>query len=389
MFIKRKIEPFLIQRSKEYPAIAIMGPRQSGKTTLAKHIFPNHKYLNLEDFELREYATKDPKGFLKLYANDHGLILDEIQRVPNLTSYIQLSVDENRIPGYFVLTGSQNILIGNKISQSLAGRIAIITLLPFCIQELKEAGIISSAAEELIFKGNYPPIYANNIEPSSWYKNYINTYVEKDIKQIQNVEKLSEFRRFMALCAGRIGQVLNISSLATDASITVNTANSWLSLLEESYIIYLLKPHYQNFSKRVIKAPKIYFYDTGLACSLLGIDNLTNLNTHYLRGGLFESLIISEFYKNFYNLDKNPKVNFWRDNHGHELDAIIEKGNELVAIEIKAGKTINSDFFKGLKFWHELTKIDQKQSFIIYGGDSKQLRSEGMVLPWIDTYEII
>jgi uncharacterized protein len=384
VFIKRKIEEVLVKRSKEYPVLAIMGPRQSGKTTIARKIFDKHTYLNLEEFDLQEYASKDPKGFLERYANDHGLILDEIQRVPNLTSYIQVQVDENRVPGYFVITGSQNILMGNRVSQSLAGRVAIITLLPLSIQELSDAGLLPNQPEELIYKGCYPSIYAHQVDINNWYKNYINTYLEKDIRQMQNIAKLSDFRRFMGLCAGRIGQILNVSSLATDTGVSVNTVKGWLSLLEESYILFLLQPHYKNFSKRLIKSPKIYFYDTGLARSLLKIENENDLYNHYLRGGLFESLIISELYKDSYNRDKQPNIYFWRNQSGNELDVILERALELIPVEIKAGHTVNENFFKGLKYWHTLTGDDPKKGYIIYAGDENQIRSYGNVVSWRD-----
>ncbi|HVX01090.1 MAG TPA: ATP-binding protein, partial [Candidatus Babeliaceae bacterium] len=361
--------------------VAVLGPRQSGKTTLVRNTFGQHKYISLENLDLREIATHDPRQFLESNRNEHGIILDEFQNVPTLLSYIQTYVDQEKLKGYFILTGSQNFLVNQAISQTLAGRIAILTLLPLSIKELKESHILPGI-DELIFNGCYPRIYGENVLPSVFYPSYTLTYIERDVRQITQVTDLTAFKRFVQLCAGRIGQFLNISSLATDCGISQATAKAWLSLLEASYIIFLLQPHYQNFSKRLIKTPKLYFYDTGLACSLLGLDMASQVSTHYLRGALFESLIISDLYKCFYNTARAPRLYFWRDNHGHEIDCIIEKGQHLMPIEIKASRTIHLDFFKGLQYWLNLAGTDKRDSFVIYGGDNYFTLSNGTIVSW-------
>ncbi|MEX2438247.1 MAG: ATP-binding protein, partial [Candidatus Babeliales bacterium] len=297
MFIPRDISKDIEKTAQSMPIIGIFGPRQSGKSTLAKKIFSKHAYVNFEDIETRMNAEKDGKYFLLEYANEYGIIIDEAQRVPDIFSYIQVVSDENPRPGYFILTGSQNYLLMQSISQSLAGRIALFTLLPFSIHELKSK-LLPNEYETCIFTGFYPSIIAEKKDPTMWYKNYISTYVERDVRQLINVSQLSNFRKFMGLCAGRIGQLLNFSSLANDCGISVNTVKSWLSILETSYIIFLLQPHHKNFNKRLIKSPKLFFYDPGLACSILGIKNEKEIMHHYLRGGLFETMMISDLYKN-------------------------------------------------------------------------------------------
>jgi len=276
--IKRQIQEKLIQLSGQFPVVAVVGPRQSGKTTLVKMTFKDKSFLNLEEPDTRLFAQNDPRSFLS--TSKSGLIIDEAQRVPDLFSYIQSIVDENKAPGSFIITGSHNFLMQEKISQTLAGRVAILTLLPFSIDELRGEDTLEDFST-YIFKGFYPPIYDRKIEPSDWYPNYIRTYLERDVRLIKNIPDLNSFTLFVKLCAGRIGQLLNLSSLAVEAGISVNTAKSWLSVLEASYIIYRLEPHFQNFNKRLVKMPKLYFYDTGLACSLLGLESVTQINTHY------------------------------------------------------------------------------------------------------------
>jgi len=380
--IKRELESRLRQVAQQLPVVALLGPRQSGKTTLARSTFQDHKYISLENLDMRDIAQKDPHQFLELYRNPHGIILDEFQNVPTLLSYIQTYVDQEKLKGYFILTGSQNFLVNEAISQTLAGRIAILTLLPLSILELRDAKILPTSPEELIFKGSYPRIYAENVLPDIFYPSYILTYIERDVRQITKVTDLTTFKRFIQLCAGRIGQLLNISSLATDAGISVPTARSWLSLLEASYIIFLLQPHYRNFSKRLIKSPKLYFYDTGLASSLLGIESAEQVGTHYLRGGLFECLVVSDMYKHYYNTGKQPRIYFWRDNHGHEVDCIMEKGQRLVPIEIKASRTIQRDYFSGLDYWNKLAQQGNSSSFVVYAGDDYLPLKDGTILSW-------
>ena len=315
-------------------------------------------------------------------SNDYGVILDEIQHVPGILSYIQTNVDLDYKPGYFILTGSQNFLVNQPISQTLAGRISIHTLLPLSVHELSEAQVLPAIPEEALFKGFYPIIYSRDYDPTQWYADYIRTYLERDVRTIAAVSDLSTFRRFMKLCAGRTGQLINFTSLANDCGISTPTAKQWLSILEASYIVFLLQPHYQNFSKRLVKSPKLFFYDTGLAASLLDIESSKQIDTHYLRGGLFESFVIAELYKSFYNADKVPHLYFWRDKTGHEVDCIIELGQYLFPLEVKAGSTINPSYFESLTFWNTLAQADPVDSFLVYTGNESYQRSLGTVISW-------
>jgi predicted AAA+ superfamily ATPase len=378
--IKRIISDKLKKLSLKFPVVSVVGPRQSGKTTLAKSVFPKADYVSLEDPDIREFAVKDPRGFLANH--NKSVIIDEVQRVPNLFSYIQSIVDKKKTAGQFILTGSQNILLHQNISQTLAGRVAILKLLPFSLEELENSVYKMKQSEEYMIKGFYPRIYDKRIQPADWYPNYIQTYVERDVRLIKNISDLMTFQKFVKMCAGRIGQILNLSSLGNDCGINHNTAKDWLSILESSYIIFLLKPYYKNFNKRLIKMPKLYFYDTGLASSLLGIQNKNQLNTHYLKGSLFESFILSEMVKNMFNKGIEPNYYYWRDKVGHEIDCIAEKANGTLQIEIKSGKTIADDYFIGLKYWAKLTKNGNKNSYLIYNGDEDQKRTYANVVSW-------
>jgi uncharacterized protein len=380
--ISRQLTPSLRKAAQSLPVVAVLGPRQSGKTTLVRDTFASYRYVSLEDRDARKFALEDPRGFLRAHHNEQGIILDEFQQVPEILSYIQTYVDEYQRPGYFILTGSQNFLLNQAITQTLAGRIALLTLLPLSIAELKHNHRLQAQMEELVLKGEYPRIYAQSLDPVTWYRDYIQTYLERDVRSITNITDLTRFQDFVQLCAGRIGQLVNISSLANDAGVDVRTAKSWLSLLEASYLMFTLQPHHKNFSKRLIKSPKIYFYDTGLACSLLGIESEAQLRSHYLRGGLVENLIISELMKNYYNLNRKPRLYFWRDSTGHEIDCLIEQAERLIPIEIKAGMTINSDFFDGLSYWHTLTEGVYPRGYVVYGGLQNQERSLGTVVSW-------
>lgn len=379
--IKRALLPHLLEDAKTNPVLAILGPRQSGKTTLARAAFSEHTYISLEDLDNRAFAKTDPRGFLKKYKNDAGLILDEVQHVPDIISYIQTDVDLNYKPGYYVLTGSQNFLLNETITQSLAGRVSLHTLLPLSIEELKAAQLLPSY-EQLMYSGCYPILYSRDEKPHKWYRDYILTYVERDVRTLTTIGDLDTFQRFMQLCAGRIGQLVNLTSLGNDCGISYNTAKAWLSVLQASYIIFFLQPHSNNLGKRVIKSPKLYFYDTGLACSLLGIENKEQLVSHYLRGGLFEALIISDLFKEAFNTDRKPNIYFWRDKTGHEVDCIIERGMNLYPVEIKAGMTINQDYFDNLSFWNEQAEADPENGFVVYGGTETQERSLGTIVSW-------
>ncbi len=324
--ITRTLEHKLLELKKQFPVLALLGPRQSGKTTLARTLFPNYRYINLEAFEEQELAIEDPRGFLERFRKDEGVILDEIQKTPKLLSYIQIEVDERPELGRFVITGSQNILLNQHVSQTLAGRVALMTLLPLSIEELRAANALPKTAVEAIFQGFYPRTYHHRIDPVVFAESYIRTYVERDVRDIQQVTSLLEFQKFMRLCAGRIGQLLDISDLSKDAGISLPTVKSWLSILETSYVLFLLQPHHVNFSKRLVKMPKLYFYDTSLACNLLRLTNADDIYSHYLRGGLFESMIVSDFLKKRYHHGLPPNVYFWRDKSGNEIDCILEEG---------------------------------------------------------------
>ncbi|MDA3780027.1 MAG: ATP-binding protein [Bacteroidales bacterium] len=375
--IKRRAEKELLILAKQFKAIAIVGPRQSGKTTLATQTFPNLPYVSLENPDTRRFALEDPRGFLAQY--NSGVILDEAQRVPEIFSYLQQVLDNTSLLGKFIITGSNNFLLQETISQSLAGRIAYLYLLPFSISELSNKNTLN--LNNLIYKGFYPPIYDQPVESSKWYANYIRTYIERDVRQLKNIADLNSFERFIRLCAGRIGQLLNLNSLAIETGVTNKTIASWISVLESSFIIHRIQPHHKNFNKRVIKMAKIYFYDTGLACNLLGITSPEQLSLHYLGGSIFENFVINELLKYRFNRGERHNLFFWRDNIGHEIDVVIENNDKLLPIEIKSGKTITQDYFKGLLFWQKITS--HKGGKIIYAGNQNQNRSNGIrVFEW-------
>ena len=378
--IYRNITEKLLALSRQFPVVTLTGPRQSGKTTLVKKVFAHLPYVSLESPETRLLIQNDPKGFLNNYKN--GVILDEVQRLPDLFSYIQIIVDEDNKEGQFILTGSQNFLLLEKITQSLAGRVAILKLLPFCLGELKTSGLLYEEYEDFIFNGFYPRLYDKKIPAIDYYPNYIQTYVERDVKQIKNITDQNSFIRFLQMCAGRIGQLLNVSSLANDCGISQITAKSWLSILEASYVIYFLYPFHKNFNKRLVKMPKIYFFDTGLACSLLNIREKEQIQSFYLKGGLFENFIINEIVKNGWNKGDVRNNYFWRDKLGHEIDCIIEEGNRYLPVEIKAGKTISKDYTKEIAYWNKLSGNNPENSYVIYGGDKNYKLKKGNYISW-------
>lgn len=382
MFIKRDLSERASEAASEFSVIAIVGPRQSGKTTLAQNAFPNHRYVSLEDLDMRALAKADPRRFLAEYPTEYGVILDEIQHVPQLLSYMQTIVDREKKNGFFVITGSQNFLVDEAVTQTLAGRMSVLTLLPLSLSELEKADLLSAKIEQLVYQGSYPKIYAEKVSAERLYNNYIRLYVERDVRQIKNVSDLNTFQKFMQLCAGRIGQVVNLASLGNDCGINHSTVKSWISLLEASYIVFLLHPYYKNFGKRLIKAPKLYFVDTGIACSLLKIRSVDELSHHYLRGGLIENFVIADLLKQQYNLEQKPSLYFWRDHTGNELDCIIDDSRYPVPVEIKAGKTVATDFFKELKTWEKITDTPQAPHYLIYGGDKNQGWPHAQVLSW-------
>lgn len=378
--ITRSLETKLKQLSQKMPAIAVVGPRQSGKTTLVRKVFTNKPYVSLEDLDMREFAEADPRGFLEQY--QAGAIFDEIQRVPSLLSYVQTIIDEQPTNGRFILTGSHNYLLQQHVSQTLAGRVAMLTLLPLSLEELKQSSAKLQTVEQYLFTGCYPRIYDQKLDPTKWYQDYIQTYIERDVRLIKNISDLHAFQKFIKLCAGRIGQIINLSSLANDCGITHNTAKAWLSVLESSYLVFLLQPHHKNFSKRLIKMPKLYFYDTGLACALLNVASPSQLKTHYLYGSLFESFVITELMKERFNAGLQPNCYFWRDRLGHEIDCVLDRGEQLIPIEIKSSKTITADYFTGLQYWTSLAGLSPEQGYVIYGGTDTQQRKQGRILSW-------
>jgi uncharacterized protein len=383
MVYKRSLEQSL-RRYAKFPVVGIFGPRQSGKTTLARQYFSQHTYINLEDPNMRSFITDNPQGFLKEFENDYGIILDEFQYVPQILSYIQIAVDAYDRPGYFVLTGSQNFLMNEAVTQSLAGRIGILTLLPLSIAEISNNEIAVESVYEYMYKGSYPRIYAQDIEPRDLYPSYIHSYIERDVRQLVNVENLTTFQRFLQLCAARIGQQLNITDLATSCGISQKTVHSWLSLLQASYIIFLLQPYYKNFSKRVVKTPKLYFYDTGLACTLLNIRSSQELVLSSFKGPFFECLVLADLFKQYYNCGEQPPLYYWRDTNGRvEIDCIIDRGTSLVALEAKSGEVISASYFEGLESFKAIAQeTNIEQSFVVYAGEQRQTRSGGTVLDW-------
>lgn len=379
--IARTIQQKIENLASKFPVVTLTGPRQSGKSTLLRHAFPDYQYVSLENLDVRTFATEDPHGFLKTYPRH--VIIDEAQRVPTLFSYIQTYVDEVDEPGLYILSGSHNFLLMETVNQSLAGRTAILKLLPFSHDEKVSGGILPSTIDEEIFYGGYPRIFDKNISPTDYYPFYLQTYVERDVRMMKNIGDLSAFIRFLKLCAGRIGQLLNLSSLANDCGISVPTASSWLSLLEASYICHLLRPDWNNFSKRLVKTPKLYFYDTGLACSLLDISSPSQLATHYLRGGLFENLVITNFLKRAWNKGYEADLRFWRDSQGNEVDLLLYDGStHPTAYEIKSGATFNTDFFSGLTKWASLSDTPTTSLNVIYSGKDTLTTSKGTLLAW-------
>jgi len=383
--IQRELAEKIKWMATKMPVISITGPRQSGKTTAAKMCFPDYDYVNLENPDTLEDAKSDPRLFLTRHTK--GLIIDEIQLFPALFSYIQTISDENNKPGEFILTGSQNFLLSAKISQSLAGRVFITHLLPFSFSELQNAGYKLDSCSESIFKGFYPRIYDKDIEPEMFYPSYIQTYTERDIRQIVNVSNLFLFQKFMRLAAGRAGQLINFSSISVELGIDLKTVQSWFSILETSLIVFFLQPHFQNFSKRLLKTPKLYFYDTGLVCSLLGIKKQEDLDFHWAKGALFENLIISDLMKNYFNRAETPPLYFWRDNTGNEVDCLIDESHWMKSVEIKSSSTVNADFFKGLNYYKNLN--GNSRPYLIYGGDKNMQRKEAEIVAWNDTKQLL
>jgi hypothetical protein len=380
MLIPREAEPILRRLAEGYPVVAVTGPRQSGKTTLVRTLFGDRPYLSLEDLDELDFATRDPRGFLARFPD--GAVLDEVQRAPALFSYLQTRVDEDRRSGRFILTGSQQFGLLSGITQTLAGRVGLVPLLPFTLGELQAVGKAPESLEDLLFSGLYPPVYDRQLDPGIWYGNYVQTYIERDVRQTVNVRDLSVFQRFVRMCAARTGRLLNLSALAADCGVTHNTARSWLSVLEASYLVHLLQPHHRNFNKRLVKTPKLYFHDPGLAAWLLGIQTPGQLATHPQRGGLFETWVVAELLKARFNRALASNLYFWQDRSEHEVDVLIDQGTSLIPVEVKSGQTVVPELFRGLESWSRIAGEEGGRPWLVYGGDRRQSRSDVEVLPW-------
>jgi len=371
----------------QMPIISITGPRQSGKTTLCRALFPSHFYANLEDPETRAFALNDPKQFLR--QGQRAMIIDEAQYAPELFSHLQVIADESGKNGEYILSASQNFLLMEKITQSLAGRIAIFHLLPLSLEELKPTSYSPDNPFDFILNGGYPRIYDQQVDLNVFYPSYIQTYVERDVRQLLNISDLQQFQLFTKICAGRIGQLFNQNAIANDTGLTRPTVKRWFSILQTGFIAYTLPPYFRNFNKRLTKMPKLYFYDTGLACYLLGIRSAEELKTHYAKGALFENFVINEVLKSFYNNGEAQQLYFWRDKTGREIDLLIDTGGKLHPIEIKAGQTISAHFFKSLNYFNKISDNNPALSSIVYSGELNQKRTHGQIVSWDNLTNLI
>lgn len=384
MAIQRQLFQTLIRRAAPYPVVTLTGPRQSGKTTLCRQAFAHLPYANLEDARTRQFAQTDPRGFLAQFPN--GAILDEVQRLPDILSSIQVHVDEWRFtqaqqpgsqdPRKFVLTGSQQLDLMGAVRQSLAGRTAVLRLLPLSLLELERANLPHSTSH-LMHCGGYPAVHTQRVNPADFFNDYFETYIQRDLRELVALRNLPEFRRMVRLCAGRVGQLLNYQSLANDVGVSQNTISTWINLLETGYVVFLLPPWFENLGKRLIKSPKLYFYDTGLAAWLMGIDDPAQIVTHPLRGHLYENLVITEFAKYFENQGERARLHFWRDSNGQEVDLIVENGlppGKLGLVEIKSSQTYHSDFSKSLRQVSKVLGNRVARQMVMYGGADHYVR---------------
>lgn len=382
--IERALSSELALMATQYPVVTLTGPRQSGKTTLVRRIFSKKPYVNFEALDTRALAVEDPRRFLEQYPE--GAIFDEIQRVPDLLSYIQVIVDEKKQNGLFILTGSHQLLLHEAITQSLAGRTALLNLYPLSLQELKQAGFKFST-DELLLKGGFPRIYEQSLDATKNHRYYLQTYLERDVRKMINVKNLSLFSKFLKLCAGRIGSLLDMTSLSNDVGVSVPTLHEWLSVLEASFIIFRLHPYYENFGKRILKSPKLYFCDVGFASYLLGIENIKQISRDPLRGFLFENLIILELLKTRINQGLEPHLYYYRDSNQNEIDVIIQSGHDLIPVEIKSSQTFDRHFLKNLYYFQKLTSR-ATHGFLIYGGETEQSFEKITLLNYIQSQNV-
>lgn len=369
--IPRGMAPTILKLAQKYPVIALTGPRQSGKSTLSRHLFPDYLYVNLESPQSREFAENDPESFFRKYPG--RVILDEIQNVPSLFSYIQVIVDKKKIMGDFIITGSSQFKLSEQITQSLAGRVSILKLLPLSLDELNQTNFKEDFFK-LSHKGFYPALYDREIDSQDYYSDYMQTYIERDVRSLINVKDLKVFQTFLKLCAGRVGSLVNYTSLGNDVGVSRETIKSWLNVLEASYITYQLSPFFKNVNKRLIKSPKLYFYDVGLLSYLLGISTTESFETHPLRGGIFENLIISDLMKQYFNEHKTPDFYFYQDNKGLEVDLVFIKNGRPHGVEIKSARSFSNSFLKNLKTWQEVVKAKDQELSVVYAGEQKQCR---------------
>jgi len=377
--IKRDIEPYFEHCLKKFPVVVLTGPRQSGKTTLCRAMLKDRPYISFENPDMQAMATDDPRGFLSRYGD--GAVFDEIQRVPQLLSYLQQIVDESRRNGRFILTGSHNFMLMRSVQQSLSGRVALLHLLPFSMAELGTR-IRGQSPEKLMLTGFYPRIYDRKAEAGETMRNYVATYVQRDVREVLSVKNLSQFQKFLRMCAGRVGQVLNLSGIGSDLGLSHTTVREWLSVLEASYVVFLLPAYYRNFNKRLTKAPKLYFYDVGLASYLLGIDSPDRLALDPIKGALFENLALMEIVKHFYNAGKDAPVYYYRDSNGQEVDIVVELNRKLHLIEVKSGQTPMPDWTKSMRSLHEAAGDDVESSAVLYAGKETYVNHDVRYLSW-------
>ncbi|RDB03354.1 ATP-binding protein [Runella aurantiaca] len=378
--IERTLASRLTELLTKFPILSLTGPRQSGKTTLLRQLLPNYRYVSLENPDELDFALSDPRRFLDTYSGQ--VIFDEVQRAPKLFNYLQQRVDESRQMGQYILSGSQDFLLMKGITQSLAGRVAIFRLFPFSFGELQTVDLLATTPERAMFTGFYPPVFDRGLHPSDFYANYFETYVQRDVRELQAVQNLTLFRTFVRLAAGRVGQPINYQKLASDVGIAATTAREWLSILETSHLVFMLPSYYKNFSKRLIKSPKLYFYDVGLASYLLGIKQEEELITHHFRGNLFENMLAAELVKQGYNRNEPNELYFWQESNGHEIDILLEKSGGVLIGEIKSAGTINASFFDNLAWFQQQTDVPVLEAYLWYAGNESQIRRSATVMPW-------